>query len=114
MFSGTTRVLLLCQPAPSRNEEEQQTVRGTVCPTNDGVSARRHSVRIPRKMGDLGEMGVHCGGIDERQDEAGGGAAARANRTEQIGPFISRIAWCPGSGATRRPGPGKCALLADG
>ena len=72
-----------------------------------GVSARRH------RACDFGKMGVHRGGVDERKDETGGCAAARADRAEQVGPFVSGVAWGPGSAAALRPDPGERALLAD-
>ena len=81
-------------------------IRGIIFPTQDGVSARHHGAC------NLGEMGVHRGGVDERQHQTGGGAAARADRAKQIGPFVSGISWRTGSAAARRPDPGERALLA--
>ena len=77
MFSGTTRSLPPCHPAPSRNEEDQQTVRGTVCPTNDSLRARCDS------RSDLGELQVHRLGVGERLDGACGHAASGADRAEE-------------------------------
>ena len=63
--------------------------------------------------GDLGEMGVHRRGVGEGQHQPGGHAALRADRAEEVGPFVAGVARRPRPGAAPRPDPGERALLAD-
>jgi hypothetical protein len=63
--------------------------------------------------GDLGEVVVHRGGIGEGHNEAGGSAAGRADRPEDVGPLVAGVARRPWSGSASGPDPGERALLAD-
>jgi hypothetical protein len=58
-------------------------------------------------------MQVHRLGVGEGQDEGGADGALRADRAEQVGPFVAGIADGAGAGAALRPNPGQRALLAD-
>ena len=62
---------------------------------------------------DLGEVGIHRGGVDVRQHQAGGDAAGGADRAEDVGPFVAGVARRARPRAALRPDAGQRALLAD-
>ena len=92
MLSGTTSVAAV----PARAVEDEH-----------GMGARRDG------KGDLGEVGVHRGGVGEGHDEPRRHAARRADRAEDVGPLVAGVARRPRPGAALRPDPGERALLAD-
>ncbi len=70
---------------------------------DDGVCARRDS------HADLGEVEVHREGIAPWQDQPGAGAARRADRSKDVGPFRALIV--RRDGACAAPGPAPCDLV---
>lgn len=69
----------------------------------DGVRARSDS------LADLGKVQVHRVGIAPGQDQSGAGAARRADRAEDVGPFRALI--MRRAGACAAPGPAPCDLV---
>jgi hypothetical protein len=79
-----------------------------------GLIEQQHGVaaRFDR-LGDLRQMQRHGGGVAARQHQAGGSAAQRADRAEDVGRAGALIVRRRGPGATSRPAPGDLVLLAD-
>ena len=69
------------------------------------------SVRDPAP--DFSQMEGHDLGVGSRHDNGRCDATLRTDGTEDIGPFITLIAWCARSRSTLGPASGQCALLAD-
>ena len=82
-------------------------IRGIIFPTQDRMG------RWGDGAGDLGEVGVHRVGVGEGQHEARRHGASWANRSEDVGPLVSRVALGLGSGAAFGPDAGEGALLAN-
>ena len=82
-------------------------IRGIIFPTQDRMGPWGDGA------GDLGEVGVHRVGVGEGQHEARRHGASWANRSEDVGPLVSRVALGPGSGAAFGPDAGEGALLAN-
>jgi hypothetical protein len=59
----------------------------------------------------LGQLEVHALGIDERKENPAGDPACRAGRTEDVTPFVARIAGRARTGAGPCRFPGECSLL---
>ena len=74
---------------------------------DDGVRAGGDS------LADLGQVQVHRVGIAPWQHQSGAGAAGRADRAENIGPFRTLIMRRAGASAAPGPAPGNLVLLAD-
>src|SRR6195952_2321819 len=92
MLLGTTRSVLLCQPAPSRTRTAWApgaTVRASsaTCALRPSVSARHHQARAD--------------------------AALRTDGTEQVGRGVARVLHGARARASARPDVGQRALLAD-
>ena len=107
MLSGTARSLLWCQPAPSSNEEDQKTVRGTVFPTNDDVGVRRAG------RGDLIEKDLHRLGVDGGKHQGDILAGGRTDRGEDIGPFVAELLDARRAFTTPPPEMAEPTLVAD-
>ncbi len=79
-----------------------------------GAVEHQHCVRAGGDgRGDLGEVELHCLGVGARQHQRGTDAAGRADRPEEVGPLVARVAHRPGPRAALRPDPGERPLLAD-
>ena len=67
--------------------------------------------RHPRA--DFLQVQVHRVGIGGRQDQSGSGIAAGTDRTENISPFVTLVAWRRRAAAPLGPKVSQAALLTD-
>lgn len=73
----------------------------------DGVRSRRDLAA------DLGQMQGERFGVGPGQDQRRGGGARRADRAEDVSPFVTPVARAARSASTPGPYPGQRSLLAD-
>lgn len=64
-------------------------------------------------LADFRQMQVHRDRIDAGQNKGDPSAPRRTDRAENIDPFVSLIARCPGAASFIRPDVGQAALLPD-
>lgn len=75
---------------------------------------REHGKRPPSNpSADFLQMQVHCFDVGVRQHEPGADAPRRADGAEQVGPFVTLIAWGGRSAAPLRPDARQAALLTN-
>jgi hypothetical protein len=64
-------------------------------------------------LADLGQVQVHRVGVAPWQDQPGAGAAGRADRAEDVGPFRTLVMRRAGACAAPGPSPRDLVLLPD-
>jgi hypothetical protein len=75
---------------------------------------RQHGKRPLRDpLADFLQMQVHCFEVGVRQHEPDADAPRRADGAEQVGPFVTLIAWRGRSTAPLRPDARQAALLTN-
>lgn len=89
------------------NNEFGRGVPAGLIHDDDGVCAGSDS------LADLGEVEVHREGIAPGQYQPGAGAARRADRAKDVGPFRALIMRRAGACAAPGPAPGNLVLLPD-
>lgn len=77
------------------------------------VEDEHRMVAVAHLAADLGQVQGHCRGVGLGQDQGRGGATARADGAEQVGPAMALVAGRAWPAALGGPHPGQGPLLAD-